>query len=91
MRVVLNLTAAEWESVKKMPNGRARVLELVEAEKGGTVGASAFIAEALAAFPPLVPRDLTKMAPDLAAAVAELRADQRKRHGWPAPRSRAVD
>jgi hypothetical protein len=84
-RIALGLSVPEWEAVKKMPAGRARLLEMVEAESGGSVQALLFIAEALAAFPAVVQRDLTKMAPDLRAAVAGLAAEQRERNRWIGP------
>jgi hypothetical protein len=84
-RIALGLTVPEWEAIKKMPDGRARLLEMVESESGGSVQALAFIAQALAAFPAFVPRDLTKMAPALRAAVAELAAEQKERNRWLGP------
>jgi hypothetical protein len=84
-RIALGLTVPEWEAVKKMPAGRARLLEMVEVESGGSVQALLFIAEALAVFPAVVRRDLTKMAPDLRAMVDELAAEQRERNRWIGP------
>ncbi len=84
-RIALGLTSPEWESVKKMPHGRSRVLDLVESERGGDDLARAFVAEAVALHPPFVPRDLTKMAPDLRAAVDELAAEQKERNRWRGP------
>jgi hypothetical protein len=84
-RIALGLTVPEWEAIKKMPDGRARLLEMVESESGGSVQALAFIAAALAAFPAVVRRDLTKMAPDLRLVVDELAAEQRERNRWVGP------
>ncbi len=84
-RIALEMTSPEWEAVKKMPHGRPRVLGLVEAEKGGDGLARVFVAEAVALHPAPVPRDLTKMAPDLRAAVAELAAEQKERNRWRGP------
>ncbi len=84
-RIALELTSPEWEAVKKVPHGRPRVLELVEAERGGDGLARAFVAEAVAVHPAFVPRDLTKMSPDLRAAVGELAAEQRERNRWRGP------
>ncbi len=84
-RIALEMTSPEWEAVKKVPHGRPRVLELVEAERGGDGLARAFVAEAVALHPAFVPRDLTKMSPDLRAAVGELAAEQRERNRWRGP------
>jgi hypothetical protein len=84
-RIALEMTSPEWESVKKVPHGRPRVLELVEVERGGNGLARAFVAEAVALHPAFVLRDLTKMAPDLRAAVDELAADQKERNRWRGP------
>jgi hypothetical protein len=84
-RIALGLTSPEWESVKKVPHGRSRVLDLVEVERGGDGLARVFVAEAVALHPPFVPRDLTKMSPDLRAAMDELAAEQRERNRWRGP------
>jgi hypothetical protein len=84
-RIALEMTSPEWEAVKNVPNGRPRVLELVEAEKGGADSARVFVAEAVALYPAFVPRDLTKMAPDLRAAVDGLAAEQKERNRWRGP------
>ncbi len=84
-RIALGLTSPEWESVKKVPHGRSRVLDLVEVERGGDGLARVFVAEAVALHPPFVRRDLTKMSPDLRAAVAELAAEQKERNRWRGP------
>jgi hypothetical protein len=84
-RIALGLTSPEWESVKKMAHGRSRVLDLVESERGGDDLARVFVAEAVALYPPFVPRDLTKMAPDLRAALDGLAAEQKERNRWRGP------
>ncbi len=84
-RIALEMTSPEWEAVKKVPHGRPRVLELVEAERGGADLARAFVSEAVALHPAFVPRDLTKMAPDLRAAVDGLAAEQKERNRWCGP------
>ncbi len=86
-RIALEMTSPEWEAVKRVPDGRPHVLELVEDSKGCGDQARAFVAAALAQYPALVPRDLSKMAPDLRAAVAGLVADQRERNKWVGPLS----
>ncbi len=84
-RIALGMTSPEWEAVKKVPHGRPRVLGLVEAERGGADLARAFVVEAVALHPAPVPRDLTKMAPDLRAAVDALVAEQKERNRWRGP------
>jgi hypothetical protein len=84
-KLALALTSPEWESVKRIPNGRSRLPELVEEDKGGAVRARAFVDEAVGAHPPVAMRDLTKMAPDLAAGVAQLAHEQRDRNRWLGP------
>ncbi len=84
-RLALALTPPEWEAVKRVPDGRPRVLGLVEDEKGGDVQARAFVAEAVALYPAPPRRDLTKMDPGLRAAVAVLAAEQKERNRWRGP------
>ncbi len=88
-RVALEMTSPEWEAVKKVPHGRPRVLGLVEVERGGSDLARAFVAEALALYPGVVPRDLAKLPPELRAAVDVLVAEQRERNRWRGPVSAA--
>jgi hypothetical protein len=84
-RIALGLTSPEWQAVKKVPHGRPVVLGLVEVDKGGAVQARAFVARAVALYPPHPMRDLTKMAPDLRAAVDALAAEQKERNRWRGP------
>jgi hypothetical protein len=84
-RIALEMTPPEWEAVKKVPHGRPRVLGLVEAEKGGAVSARAFVLGAVASHPAPAPRDLTKLAPDLRAALAGVVEEQRERNRWRGP------
>jgi hypothetical protein len=84
-RVALALTPPEWEAVKRVPDGRPRVLGLVEAARGGDGQARAFVAEAVALYPVSPRRDLAKMDPGLRAALAVAAAEQRERNRWRGP------
>ncbi len=84
-RLALEITPPEWEAVKRVPDGRPRVLGLVEADKGGDGQARAFVARAVALYPAPPRRDLTKMDPGLHAAVAVLAAEQTERNRWRGP------
>jgi hypothetical protein len=84
-RLALALTSPEWEAVKRVPHGRPRVLDLVEDDKGGDRQARVFVAAALALHPAPVPRDLTLLPPELAAAMPRLHAEQWERNRWRGP------
>jgi hypothetical protein len=84
-RIALEMTSPEWEAVKRVPDGRPKVLDLVEAESGGGESARAFVAAAVALYPAPVRRDLTRMCPELRAAVDELAAEQKERNRWRGP------
>lgn len=89
-RVALELSVSEWEAVKRLPHGRTRVLDLVEVARGDGGQARAFVLEAVALYPAPARRDLTRMAPDLRAAVDALAAEQRERNAWRGPLVGAV-
>jgi hypothetical protein len=84
-RIALEMTSPEWEAVKRIPDGRPRVLELVEDSKGCGDQARAFVAAALVEYPALVPRDLAKLSPELRVAVDALIFEQRERNRWRGP------
>ncbi len=84
-RLALALTPPEWEAVKRVPDGRPRVLGLVEADRGRDGQARAFVARAVALHPAPPRRDLTKMDAGLRAAVAVLAAEQLERNRWRGP------
>jgi len=84
-RLALTLTPPEWEAVKRVPDGRPRVLGLVEDDRGGDGQARAFVARAVALHPVPARRDLTKMDSVLGAAMAVLAAEQKERNRWRGP------
>ena len=78
---------ALWGAIRRAKE-RTRPLELVEEAGGSWELVPAYLEDVARRFPPapaFVPRDLTKLPPELVEPLAQMRRDQAERIGWRGP------
>ncbi len=83
-RIAGEVSVPEWESVKRA-SARARLLEIVEADKGGWETAAEFLRLVVEHFPPFVPRPRGQLSPEFRLALDQLHRDQNDRNRWRGP------
>lgn len=80
------ISSPEWESVKRA-SARARLLELVEGDKGGWTAAAAFLKLVVEHYPPHTPRPRGALSEDFRQALDQLHREQDERNRWRGPLS----